>query len=186
MNIFQVNSSPIIAARELPLKLVIKMPTESAQILLTAFTEERLKQSDVPLTSTGKHYKHFNPKHGSSVWARESFANYIWVCLHGLELCHMYENLYKRTHGAREILLWIMQNIDIARVPSGKPTPIYQAMPEQYQNEDSVKAYQDYLNAEKRHYAKWSSLEHIPSWWNDKSEKYVDKSFKDGIYIHRK
>lgn len=36
-----------------------------------------------------------------------------------------------------------------------------------------------------QNFAKWPSKKEIPEWWPEISDKYVDKSFKDGEYTKR-
>jgi hypothetical protein len=43
-------------------------------------------------------------------------------------------------------------------------TPPAQAMPDEYKNDDPVKAYRDYCTHEK-HYAKWEKGRAKPEWW---------------------
>ena len=43
-------------------------------------------------------------------------------------------------------------------------TPLAQAMPEEYKNEDAITAYRDYCINEK-HYAKWERNRTKPIWW---------------------
>ena len=187
MNIFAVNPSAKESARQLPLKLVIKMPTETAQLLTCVFSKEQLI-SRVPYKSDGTPYRHFNPKHPCSIWIKESYGNFIWALKHGVELCGLYQKLYKREHGTTMLLTWlaIHQGELLNLFKKTEMTPFAQAMPEKYKNEDPHLAYRNYMVAEKSHYAKWATVEQIPDWWPDKSpEKFVDKSFVNGIYTKR-
>jgi len=43
-------------------------------------------------------------------------------------------------------------------------TPLAQAMPEEYKNEDATIAYRNYCINEK-HYAKWEQNRPKPNWW---------------------
>jgi hypothetical protein len=46
----------------------------------------------------------------------------------------------------------------------GDMTPLAQAMPEEYKNEDATIAYRNYCINEK-HYAKWEQNRPKPIWW---------------------
>ena len=48
-------------------------------------------------------------------------------------------------------------------IKNGQMTPVAQAMPDQYKNEDPIKAYRDYCINEK-HYASWERQDK-PEWW---------------------
>jgi hypothetical protein len=49
-------------------------------------------------------------------------------------------------------------------MPLNAMTPIAQAMPDEYKDEDPVKAYRNYCIAEKT-YAKWEKGREKPEWW---------------------
>ena len=80
MNVFAVNISPTISARQLCDQHVVKMPTESAQIM-----------NDV-LLSLGLEgvCEKFNPRHTIVIWAASDPANFLWLAIHGEALCEEY------------------------------------------------------------------------------------------------
>ena len=62
-------------------------------------------------------------------------------------------------------------NLTVGDVPVEHPvvrtwnmTPPAQAMPNEYKNDDPIKAYRDYCTHEK-HYAKWEKGRSPPEWW---------------------
>ncbi len=185
MNIFKTNPCLIKSAQELPNKLVVKMPTETAQILATGFPLSRLADDDCPRTKTGEIRGHFNPKHPSCLWARETSSNFLELLYHGLSLSEEYSTRYKKTHDSLRFLEWVDKNIKQSNVPHGALTKLKLAMPVKYQifNED-YKCYQYFMNSEKS-YSLWPSVTKIPDWWHEISEKYVDKSFVGGQYTKR-
>jgi hypothetical protein len=73
MNIFFVDTDPLVAASNLCDRHVNKMITETAQILCTNYFLE-----------TGNHslYKPIMPNHGSVRWARQNSENRKWLLFH--------------------------------------------------------------------------------------------------------
>ena len=49
-------------------------------------------------------------------------------------------------------------------IPLKSMSPVAQAMPDQYKNDDPIKAYRNYCINEK-HYAKWERGRDKPAWW---------------------
>lgn len=185
MNIFKTHPSASKSAQLLPNKLVIKMPTETAQILASKFSLERLAESDCPRNKDGSTRRHFNPKHPSVKWAHQTKENFLWTLEHGKSLCSEYKKRYKVKHFQVEFFEWIGRNINQLSFQESGLKPLSLAMPEQYKvySADYL-CYQAYINGEKS-FSRWPSIESIPDWWIDKSEKWVDKNFKNGEYIKR-
>jgi hypothetical protein len=75
--------------------------------------------------------------------------------------------LYGREHGSitklKDALEPHPDNID----PNPKMTPVAQAMPDKYKDDDPIKAYRNYCINEK-HYAKWEQGRAKPNWWTTK------------------
>lgn len=118
MNIFCLDNNPIQAARWCMDKHVVKMPTESAQMLTNCFSAERLSRNDCPRTMMGtiRKYSHYN--HPCSIWVRKSKDNMVWLIEHSLELCNEKLRRYpdKKDHFARTFLNWAKLNIEDALV----------------------------------------------------------------------
>jgi hypothetical protein len=112
MNIFCTDSCPIESARTAPDKLVIKMPTESGQLLATAFPLSRLAAEDCPRTKTGNPRSHFNPNHPCGVWTRKTYGNFNWLILHSYALLE--EKYIRYPHGGRhfahDFIDWVDNN----------------------------------------------------------------------------
>jgi hypothetical protein len=155
MNIFYVNRDPVRAAKDLPDKLIVKMPLESAQLLCTA----------INLAGGTSQYKTTHQNHPSAIWARECKENFFWLVIHGLGLCQTYTDVYDKKHKCQDIIEACIKSIDL--MPDGKGpfhTEPPQCMPEQYRGNDTVEAYRKYMVAEKTRYAKWKNREK-PEWW---------------------
>lgn len=160
------------------------MPTETAQILATCFSIQQLEKA--PLRKDGMFRSHFNPNHPSCKYPRQSIGNFQWILNHGLQLCYEYKYRYKIDHFQLDFLKWCQSNIEISniqKIDTLFDVPL--AMPDKYKifSED-YKCYRAYINGEKE-YSRWPSIEKIPSWFKDRSEKYVDKNFVNGSYIKR-
>ena len=160
MNIFYVHKDPAHAAICLPDKLVVKMPLESAQMLSTA---HRLLSGDEYCNERGIYLKAYM-NHPCTIWARETSQNYMWLYYHFFALCKEYETRYDRQH-----LSYVKLNDALSQLPLGITkaglTTMPQAMPDEYKNDDPVKAYRDYVVNEKT-YAQWNKIPtRQPDWW---------------------
>lgn len=152
MNIFYVDSDPVVAAKQLVDKHVVKMPLETAQLLCSAFPV-----NDAPYRRT--HYKH-----PSSIWTRQSKENYNWLIKHGKALCEEYAQRYQRSHKCSSIIDWCDLNKDRLSFESERFVEPPQCMPDDCKVEsNSVQAYRNYYNKYKRSMFKWKSG-NIPSW----------------------
>jgi hypothetical protein len=109
-------------------------------------------------------YKKAYWNHPCTVWARECSANYLWLYAHFLALGREYKFRYGREHASitklKMPLVRLPANIKVAY----EKTPLAQAMPDEYKNNNPIKAYRDYCIHEK-HYAKWEKGRDKPEWW---------------------
>lgn len=153
MNIFVVDWDPREAARQLCDKHVVKMPTESAQMLCTV-----LRQLDVAQVP----YKASHPKHPCTLWARQTRSNFQWLLLHGEELCQEYTRRYKREHACEKVIRWCAEHT--ANVPDGPLTEHPQVMPDDAKAADTVTAYRNCYIRHKAYMARWKHT-NPPEWW---------------------
>lgn len=165
MNIFYIHDDPIQAAIELPDKLVVKMPLESAQMLSTA---HRLLSS--PNTNFPSNlYKASYISHPCNIWVRENTANYNWLYTHFQALSEEYARRYsgkvhKSYEELKEYLSTPPSNIPFSSTIS---LPAL-CMPEHckiYSN--PTLCYRYYISLEKS-YAKWKDRDNPPSWYDRK------------------
>jgi hypothetical protein len=165
MNIFYFYKSPMLSAQAQPDKMLVKMPLETAQMLCTAHRE---LDGDEYADEQGL-YKRAYWNHPCTIWARESSQNYSWLYAHFLALGMEYNYRYGKEHASitklAEPLLHFPKNIK-----HSKMTPVAQAMPEEYKDEDPIVAYRNYCINEK-HYAKWERGRDKPSWWHTQHEE---------------
>lgn len=160
MNIFYFYKSPTLSAQAQPDKMLVKMPLETAQMLCTAHRE---LDGDEYADEQGL-YQRAYWNHPCTIWARESSANYWWLYSHfialGSEYTYRYGKIHKSIRKLWKPLFKIPDNIT-----KGKLTPLAQAMPEEYKDENPITAYRNYCINEK-HYAKWQRGRDKPSWWH--------------------
>lgn len=151
MNIFVVDNDPIISAKMLCNKHVVKMIVESLQILSDCHPQELVQ------------YKRTHYNHPCCIWARESIENYNWLYSHNLALCKEYTRRYNKIHKCESILLSLPAP-DLPQIPL---TPFAQAMSEQYREVDAVVAYRNYYISDKAYMCKWMSEQDIPHFFKN-------------------
>ena len=156
MNIFYLDKCPYKAAELQYNKHVVKMILESAQMLCTAHHHYD-NGDNVP-------YKKAHYNHPSTIWCRENDKQYMWLFHHMLALGAEYTKRYGKKHMSIDKcfgpLSFLPPNIPTDQEFTEPP----QCMPDQYKNDDPIKAYRDYCINEK-HYAKWEKGRDKPKWW---------------------
>ncbi len=115
MNIFALQRSPIESAQQMIDKHIVKMPTETCQMLHTNMLfakfkgiygfEPSLKELKQFHTQTNsKLMKPAMLNHPSTIWARQSLHNTKWLYEHGVALCKEYTFRYGKIHGVEKEL----------------------------------------------------------------------------------
>jgi hypothetical protein len=156
VNIFVLSEDPKEAVISLGDRHVVKMVLETAQILSSA---SHLNGKTIGYKPTHLH-------HPCVKWAAETLHNFLWLAEYGVYLAEEYHHRYNKTHKSKQVIWNLAKNGNIA-IKLDK-TPFAQAMPEQYKQEDAVKAYREYYMAEKFHLFQWTNRE-MPDWiakWN--------------------
>lgn len=123
MNIFMVDECPIKAAQSLADQHVIKMITESAQLLST---------SHWVIDGYCKAYQPTHENHPSALWTRESVANYMWLFKHLEALISEHQHRYPSSN-----LHKTAEYLEVLRNPPRNLvgtclTPIRLAMPDMF------------------------------------------------------
>lgn len=150
MNIFVVDSNPILAARLLPDKHVVKMPLETAQMLSIVCSKWYRNWGSI-------HRKDGTPyatEHGAfrnhpcTQWAAENDTNLWWLIMHGYSLCQEYSYRFNKTHSC---IFAIREAREYFTSPPFNPYPdrFARAMPDDLKYDTSisdVEAYRRYLN----------------------------------------
>ena len=152
MNIFMLDEDLEINARSMVDKHVVKMPTESAQILCSAI---HLSGQDAP-------YKLTHKNHPCCVWCRQSLDNWLYLKHLALEICKEYTYRYRKIHKA-ELVIRSLKNPNLPK--TGK-TKLPNCMDKKYIISDDV--IQNYRN----YYMKGKS--NIHSWKNRETPKWIE------------
>ena len=145
MNIFVLDKDIEKCAAYTADRYVVKMVTETAQILSSAyyFTEQ---QAQAP-------YRLSHASHPCCVWARQSTHHWSWLHALGLALYNEYKYRYNgKAHKAGEVIR-AMTPPKLPDVPFSLPPCV---MPQTYRCGDTVKSYRAYYNGEKQHIFKWT------------------------------
>jgi hypothetical protein len=157
MNIFVLDTSPVLAAQYQCDKHVVKMIVESAQMLSTA---HRLLDGEMSIVkkpvktnftfndheySTVDHYRKVkkwklkdpekdstlyavaHPGHPSTKWTMESLNNYIWHYEHFVALCNEYTHRYGKVHATDTKLRFVLDQAP-TNIQDGELTPFKLAM----------------------------------------------------------
>lgn len=169
MNIFYLDKDPVLAAQYQCDKHVNKMTTETAQMLSTnvrltngnSFVFPELRH----LTKNNRTeiYKVSYQNHPSTIWARTSKANFLWLKDHGLALAAEYTHRYGKMHAAFPIIVSCMENT----IPDGDFTPPPLCMPDEYKTSDAIESYRKLYIHEKSKFAKWNKNRNMPEWYVD-------------------
>ena len=167
MNIFVLDTDPTTAAQMHCDKHVPKMCVEAAQMLASALRRHGATDKQMPLTKAGKPYKGGYAHHPCTVWAGDSESNFIWLARHAVALCGEYTKRFGKTHACDRPIHSMIGLVYLFpdKYPSPKAalTPFAQAMPDEYRDEDAVKAYQAYYHS--KQFAKWEKGTPAPDWW---------------------
>lgn len=171
MNIFILDRDPVKAAKMQCDAHVVKMVLETAQMLSTA-ARELAWDKDQELLDGVNIYKKAYVNHPCTVWARTSQENASWLCRHGLALAEEYTKRFGKQHKSKKVIasawIYLLFVKQAKEFPKQGLTDFAQAMPDEYKNDNAVKAYRDYYLYEKTKLSKfsYSKLDNMPIWLN--------------------
>ncbi len=148
MNIFYLDRNPQIAARLHCDKHVVKMILESAQILSTVH--------HVSGSGTETMYKPTHARHPCTIWAAESQANYQFLYDLFIALLGEYTHRYGKQHATGRLVGELRRLPNIPNIGFTEPA---QAMPDEYKDPDSVRAYKRYYLGAKAEMLKYTKRE---------------------------
>ena len=192
MNIFALSADPVESAKQLLDKHVIKMPTETCQMLHTNILymayrqtydkEPQLKDLKAFHVACGsKLMKPAMLNHPSTIWARQSRQNFVWLYEHGLALCQEYTHRYDKSHGSLDRILDVNIPEDLIfrhGYPHSGLTPVTIAMDnlfrldeKMYYNSNPNATGWDFVISSYRHYyleGKWR----IAEWRNNRRPEW--------------
>jgi hypothetical protein len=184
MNIFALSESPSQSAIEMLDKHIVKMPTETCQMLHTniLYMEYIEKYGFSPTLSGLKAFHWYNDSplmkpamlnHPSTIWARQSFENLQWLFEHGLHLCEEYTRRYGKEHGSHIRIkdCYIYDDIVLQhKYPVKGLTPVTIAMLDKYRLPQEkhtwdfvIRSYRHYYLEGKWEFATWKTKS--PEWW---------------------
>ena len=180
MNIFALDMSPKSSAQMMLDQHVVKMPTESMQMMSTIATHLGIENAP---------YRPVMLNHPCTIWARQTSHNYQWLRKHCYFLCKEYTVRYGRKHKVEETLEEYADVFNQVEdiLPSGPMphglTPFGIAMSDRYRiermpSEDAfdfaIRSYRHYYMEGKWRRASWKTQE--PDWWP--KDHYLKKSFE--------
>lgn len=155
MNIFVLDLDPRKCAEYHVNSHAIKMVLETAQ-LLCGVHHTTNSQYEIP-------YKLSHKNHPCSIWARECYENYVWLCDLGMELCSEYTYRYGKRHKSQDVIEWCI--INKPNIPTkGDITPFALAMPDEYKVNNAVQSYRNYYVGAKKSLGIWKNRP-IPDWF---------------------
>jgi hypothetical protein len=153
MNIFFLDKNPTKAAQFHNNKHVVKMVTESAQMLSTVHW--------VCGSHTRSMHRPTHQHHPCVVWLLKSKAHYEWTLELFVALLHEYTHRYGKIHKCFSLYPLFAQ---IPNLPdAGWSTPA-KAMPEYLRCLPVVNAYRAYYILHKGHIGNWTNRP-VPSWY---------------------
>ena len=161
MNIFVLHTDPTIAAQMHCDKHVPKMCVEAAQMMASALRRHGATDEQMPLTKSGTPYKGGYAHHPCTVWAGDSQENWMWLAHHAMQLCEEYYKRFNKMHACTDPIYHMIGLQKI--IPNTKLRPFALAMPDEYRDDDAVKAYRRYYHS--KQFAKWEKGTPAPDWW---------------------
>ena len=179
MNIFILSESPQESAKMMLNKHVVKMPTESMQMISTISSHLGF---DAP-------YKPVMLNHPCTIWARESQDNFQWLIDHCQALCEEYTMRYDKIHKVENTLEEYYSAI--MQVKSNLPniglTPFAIAIApnmncrkhDSFNSSNTVEKYRLYYLEDKWKIASWTFGS--PSWWPNDHISKKDKEWNDWL-----
>lgn len=138
MNIFALDDDPVLAARALHDRHIVKMALETAQILCTVAHKMGLPAP----------YKPTHKNHPCVMWAGAALGNARWLGYHGMEICAEYTRRFGKVHASEIVILEAVLYVTSA-MPLTFRTPFAQVMPDEYKGDDAVRAYRRRYRATK-------------------------------------
>lgn len=164
MNIFYIHKNPVIAAKAMTNKHVVKMILESAQLLSTAHRYLD-GQEFIQLSKSGARlrkwshpdphldatlYKSTHLNHPSGIWCRQSVESYMWLYDHFVALCDEYTARYNKVHASDKLLRAILSTPP-KNIPNIPITPMLVAITDTqwHVEDDPLQSYRNYYVGEK-------------------------------------
>lgn len=186
MNIFILDSNPVISARQNCDKHCSKIVLEIAQMMASCFEIKRLQDSKTPRTKVGTPYKHSHYNHPVTKWIRESKDNFLWALQHA-EILDNERRIrngglsIKPEHFSFKFIHWAAENINDIKFPKNELTPFaiainsknncYRYIQKYNLKNDPVLAYRLYYKLDKP-FATWKR--NRPNWMDYSVEEIIE------------
>jgi hypothetical protein len=175
MNVFCVDSDPCIAAQQLCDKHVVKMITESVQMLALGFSLDRLAASDCPRTKNNTPRLHAYAKHPCSQWVLASSGNYQWLLDHTQAMIEEHQRRYPTSprHFGESFVKWASKNIFDTHINHGDKTQFAIAINDESLCRQHVPNFNSLTRIDQYRYfyiydksfAAWKVADSIPMWY---------------------
>jgi hypothetical protein len=154
MNIFFLDESPMLSAQYLHDKHVVKMRSESIQMIASVHKRYGINlEKEWPKTSAGNFYKGGYENHPCTRWAGDNSANYNWLYIHLLHLEIEYAMRFKKIKTqTATVLSWLDNHFGnfCRNLPQSEViSPPVLAMPDYYKKECPVESYRLYYEKDK-------------------------------------
>jgi hypothetical protein len=163
MNLFILDADPKMSAKYHTDRHIVKMPTETAQMVSFIYHDKELWNKQLPDFIMGFSKTHY--KHPCSIWMRESLSNFKYACQLGLELYNEYQYRYQKPdkhQRAKQIFSFALGNLP--QIADKGLTPFALAMDKIFINFSCpIENYREYYRNGKSHLHNWKNRE-IPTW----------------------
>jgi len=150
MNIFATNQDPLLSARVLPDKHIVKMPLESCQMLAIIYSQWYYDWGTLP-KANGEAYatkKGAFRNHPSTKWAAASIYNTAWLIQHGCSLVDEYNRRYGKVHTCAKTLFEAKKifhrKADLAITCFCMADNFSRAMPDEWKYDDTIDTFTAY------------------------------------------
>lgn len=163
MNIFILSDSMKESAIYHTDKHIVKMPTETAQMLSFNYYHKELWDDKIPPQIMA--FSKTHDLHPCTIWMRKSLSNWLWSAQFGLELYKEYQFRYNKPDKhlrARQVFEFALKNPP--NLPDIGLTKFAEAMDDSFKTSTStVENYRNYYIKGKAHLFKWTKRDK-PYW----------------------
>jgi len=162
MNLFILDQDPQLSAEYHTDRHIVKMPTETAQMISFVYHDINLWNQEKPSFIMQFSKTHYN--HPCSIWIRESLSNFLYTCIFGLELYKEYQYRYQKLdkhERAKNIFEYALKNPP--KIEQKGLTEFAKAMDKEYICSDPIESYRNYYRLGKSHLHSWKNR-NKPHW----------------------
>jgi hypothetical protein len=192
MNIFALSTDPVAAAQMVCDVHTSKMSLESAQMMASVLrrygaTDEQFIAYGI-VTKAGKPYGNAHPNHPCTLWAGETYGNWLWLAKHARELLNQFYHRYGGQHACHGPIQNMRSLMRLMHSEQGAlhwdgffadrvKTPFVMAMPDEFKRDDGkeVQAYREYYRSKVFKNGKkpsWEKGTTMPHWYVEVDGEY--------------